>query len=84
MERISRHNRQLERTGMESNILPEFVETINRIAIYARLSLYDNIHHVNENNIELQIRLLRNYVSQHPELHQNWNSSSISSGTWAS
>lgn len=69
MARVSRHNKQLEQTGRKSNILPESVDTVNRTAIYARLSLYDNIHHVNEDSIESQIRLLRNYVSQHPELH---------------
>lgn len=69
MARISRHNKRLEQTGRKSNILPESVDTVNHTAIYARLSLCDNIHHVNEDSIESQLRLLRNYVSQHPELH---------------
>lgn len=69
MARISRHNKQLEQTGRKSNTLPESVDAVNHTAIYARLSLCDNIHHVNEDSIESQLRLLRNYVSQHPELH---------------
>lgn len=69
MARISRHDQQLAQTGRTSNIRPETVATVNYTAIYARLSLCDNIHHLNEDSIESQIRLLRNYVSEHPELH---------------
>lgn len=69
MARISRHNKQLEQTGRKSNTLPESVDTVNHTAIYARLSLCDNIHHVNEDSIESQLRLLRNYIAEHPELH---------------
>ena len=69
MSRTSRHEEQLAQSGKKGNTVPESIEPMNRSAIYARLSLCDNAYHLNENSIESQIRLLKDYMANRPDLN---------------
>lgn len=69
MARISRRTQRLAQTNKKVHITPESVESVNRTAIYARLSLFDRFHPVSEDSIQAQIQLLTDYISSHPELN---------------
>ena len=69
MARISRRTQQLAQTNKKVHITPDSVESVNRTAIYARLSLFDRFHPVSEDSIQAQIQLLTDYISTHPELN---------------
>ena len=69
MSRTSRHNNQLEQACKTQNTKPESVAIVNRTAIYARLSFYDNITLQNEDSIQAQVSFLKEYIANHPGLN---------------
>lgn len=70
MARTSRHMKQLVQTGrVIEDTAPASIEAPNRTAIYVRLSLCDNLYHQNEESIESQLQLLRDYISYRPDLY---------------
>ena len=69
MARTSRRPQQLSQSMEKVPVSPDDIEPVNRTAIYARLSLFDRIHADCEASIQMQIQLLKEYVSSHPEFH---------------
>lgn len=68
MSRISRHTSQLIQIEKLIDPAPETVNTVNRTAIYARLSLCDSLYHPKEDSIQAQLSILKDYVAEHPDL----------------
>lgn len=68
MSRKSRHTSQLKQIEKFTDTEPETIATVNRTAIYARLSLCDSLYHPKEDSIQAQLTVLRDYTARHPDL----------------
>ncbi|MCD7752427.1 MAG: recombinase family protein [Lachnospiraceae bacterium] len=68
MARKSRQRQQINQIRQYEPVTPQSIPTVNRTAIYARLSMADAYAEVSE-SIENQVGMLKSYLERHPELN---------------